>query len=430
MLHRIPIERWRDDLGDAVTGMAEAVDSCVHCGFCLPTCPTYVTLEEEMDSPRGRIVLMKSVLEGELAIDEVLPHIDPCLGCLACHTSCPSGVRYEELLVPFRGLGERQRGGWRRWRRRLLLRALTSRRLLRWLVAPARGLRPLRRLLPARLAAPLALLPAPVAKGEASREPDRSPRTPKRTGRRVLLLRGCAQEALAPEIHRATVRVLEANGVEVVVAAGQRCCGALAYHAGELEMAKALATEATRAFVTAASECEAVVTDAAGCGSMLQQYGNVLAGSPLDDEACGVAERAVDVSAFLATLELHEPRALRSGPLRVAYQDPCHLAHAQGVRSAPRELLQRIPGLELVEPVDWEICCGSAGLYNLEQPSIAAKLGSRKADSLLATGAEIVATGNVGCLVQLRRHLEEQAERGRPAPAVCHTVELLAQAYG
>ena len=238
---------------------------------------------------------------------------------------------------------------------------------------------------------------------------------------RVAMLAGCAQQVLAPEINWATLRVLASNGVEVTIPRDQGCCGALVLHSGQSERAKAHARRNLQAFP---SDVDAVVTNAAGCGAGMSEYGLLLKGSDEEGEARALAERTVDVSVFLDELGLKPPPSLPE-PLELAYQDACHLAHAQGVRSAPRELLGAIPNLTLVEPEDWELCCGSAGTYNIEQPEVASDLGRRKAEALLATGAGAVATGNIGCLTQIQTHLRAL---GRDLP-VMHTLQVLDRAY-
>lgn len=400
--------------------MCKAVEACVHCGYCLPTCPTYVASGEEMNSPRGRILLMRHVLEGQLRAEQVRPYIDQCLGCLSCATACPSGVLYGELLGPYRAWAEASSSRpWReRLRRRLLLALVPHPARFRLGVAAGRLGRVFSGLLPKDLRAMMELAPATVP---ARYDPP--PLTPAKGRRRarVALLTGCAQQVLAPDINRATIRVLSENGVEVVVPGGQACCGAMALHIGA--RAEALAS-ARRNLAAFPKDVDAVVTNAAGCGSGLHEYRHLFHGEPDAPEAEALAGRATDICVFLDRLGLATPaRSVR--PRKIAYHDACHLAHAQGVRAAPRRLLAAIPGLELVEPAEWELCCGSAGTYNIEQPGNAAVLGRRKAGNLLATGAEVIATGNIGCLVQIRAHLRLL---GRDLPIV-HTVQLLAEAY-
>ncbi|REJ96561.1 MAG: 4Fe-4S dicluster domain-containing protein [Planctomycetota bacterium] len=416
MLHEIPVER----IGPAGQVMADAVGTCVHCGFCLPTCPTYDALGEEMDSPRGRIFLMKEVLEGNLPIDEAVPYIDRCLGCVGCVTSCPSGVEYGELLTPFRAAAEqvRKRSPFDRLLRRFVLEILPYPCRFRLAALLGRLARPLRRLVPGRMGDMLGLLPARIPPSE--RLPEVFPHQGQRRAR-VALLVGCAQQVLAPEINWATIRVLSVNGVEVVIPRGQTCCGALAAHTGAAWQARRFARANLAAFP---DDVDAILTNAAGCGSGMHEYPLWLAGQPEEDAARRFAGRCQDVSKFLDELGLQPPPALAE-PLRVAYHDACHLAHAQRVRDQPRRLLRSIGNIELVEIPRGELCCGSAGTYNIEQPEIAHQLGSEKARSILWTGCQAVATGNIGCMTQLATHLELEE---RPLP-VYHTMQLLDMAY-
>jgi glycolate oxidase iron-sulfur subunit len=399
--------------------MARAVETCVHCGFCLPACPTYRVLGEEMDSPRGRIVLMKGVLEGDLPLGDALPHIDRCLGCLACVTACPSGVKYGELLVPFRaGAEQKGRSILQRLRRRVLLSTLESPGLFRISARLGRMARPAAAVLPHSMSTMLELLPVrlPAAAPLPAFVPAGGPRRA-----RVALLAGCVQQVLDPDINHATLRVLAANGVEVLIPAQQGCCGALALHAGDDRRARARAAALLR---TLPRDVDAIVTNAAGCGSAMKEYGDVFQGHPEEDEGRRFAGRVRDVTEFLDDLGLVAPPALRE-PLTVAYHDACHLAHAQGIRTAPRALLTAVPNLRIVEIPDGDICCGSAGLYNVEHPATAGDLGTRKAQAILSTGARLVTAGNIGCLVQIATHL---ARAGSPLP-VLHTIRLLDQAY-
>lgn len=415
MQHEIPIEQ----LGPHGSAMAEAVEKCVHCGFCLPSCPTYQVMEEEMDSPRGRIFLMKEVLEGRVELAEATPYIDHCLGCMACETSCPSGVPYGELLTPFRARAEglRRRSWFDRVLRRFVLETLPYPGRFR-LAAKFAGLGRLTRpLLPTRLGDMLDLLPAKLPPRQSL--PEITPAVDPRRARAALLA-GCAQQVLAPEINRATIDVLSRNGVEVVVPTTQVCCGALAAHTGALWQAKSFARKNLHAFP---SDVDVVLTNAAGCGSGMHEYALWLAGEPEEERARQLAARVQDVSQFLGELGMTTPAALAK-PTVVAYHDACHLAHAQGVRRQPRDLLSQVANLQLVELSSPEICCGSAGTYNIEQPDTARELGRRKAESILASGASIVATGNIGCLTQISTHL---AQLGRPLP-VRHTMQLLAEA--
>ena len=400
--------------------MAEAVDKCVHCGFCLPTCPTYQVLGEEMDSPRGRIILMKEVLEGELPLDQALRYIDRCLGCMACVTACPSGVPYAHLLGPFRARAEklRVRPPLSAAARRLVKETLPYPGRFR-LAAKAGRLGKLGgRLLPEELRGMVELLPPGLPPAQPL--PDIFPAVGRRRGR-VALLAGCVQQALAPQINWATLRVLARNGIETVVPPGQGCCGSLSLHIGEDEQARGLARINLGVFP---ADVDAIITNAAGCGSGMHEYPLLFAGEADCGRAAEFAGRVLDISVFLDKLGLVQPLGLPE-PLRVAYHDACHLAHAQGVTAEPRRLLAAIPNLHLVEIAEGELCCGSAGTYNLEQPDLAHRIGQRKARNILATGAQAVVTGNIGCLTQIRSHLELL---GRPLP-IWHTVELLDAAY-
>lgn len=416
MQHQLPVQQ----LGPQGPLMAKAVENCVHCGFCLPSCPTYLALGEEMDSPRGRILLVKGVLEGQLELNSALPYLDRCLGCLGCVTACPSGVQYGELLTPFRVMAEarRKRTLWDRLLRSFILLTLPYPRRFGWAVRLGRLGRPFRRILPGRLGAMFDLLPERLP--AAAPLPEVFPAHGARRAR-VALLAGCVQQVLAPEINWATLRVLARNGVEVIVPQAQACCGALAAHTGAGLLARTLAKQNLRAFPR---DVDALVTNAAGCGSGLHEYPLWLKGEPEESAAEQLCRQAQDVSAFLAELSLVVPGPLVS-PRRVAYHDSCHLAHAQGIRHQPRQLLSMIPDLELLEIAEGEICCGSAGTYSLEHPAIAMELGRQKVNSILATGAEAVVTGNIGCLTQLQTHLRLQ---GSQLP-VYHTLELLDQAY-
>ena len=405
----------------------DLISDCVHCGFCLPTCPTYVLWGEEMDSPRGRIVLMK---EGHEEISAPLvTHLDRCLGCMACVTACPSGVRYDKLIEDARPQLERnfERPPLERAHRRLIFELFTRPGCLRALAPAAAaaqrlGLprlarrRRLRRLAP-RLAAITSMTPEASLKRSLTRLPERFEAKGERRGT-VALLQGCVQRVFFAHVNEATARVLAAEGFDVHVPRRPRCCGALALHAGEDPDARALA----RSTIAELEGYDTVIVNAAGCGSAMKDYGHVLRDEPeWAERAAAFAERVRDVSEFLAEVE---PRAERRAvELTVAYHDACHLAHAQNVRTQPRELLRGIPGLELVEPDEWQLCCGSAGIYNLIQPEPAAELGERKARNLLDTGAEAVVAGNPGCALQISAHTERL---GRPLP-VLHPMELLAR---
>jgi glycolate oxidase iron-sulfur subunit len=416
MHHSIPIET----LGPQGPAMAEAVDNCVHCGFCLASCPTYKVLGEEMDSPRGRIILMKESLEGRIELNSALPYIDRCLGCMACVTACPSGVAYGHLLSPFRERAEAQRA-------RPLLSEAT--RLLvketlpypdRFRLAATAGRlgKLVRAALPGELRGMLELLPADLPPAQPL--PEIFPAVGKRRGR-VALLAGCVQQVLAPQINWATLRVLAQNGIETVVPRGQACCGSLSLHIGEGEQARELARINLGIFP---SDIDAIITNAAGCGSGMHEYGLLFAGEMDAERAAVFGNKVKDITVFLDETGIVAPRGLPE-PLRVAYHDACHLAHAQAVTAQPRRLLASIPNVNLVEIPEGELCCGSAGTYNLEQPELAGQIGERKARNIVATGAQAVVTGNIGCMTQIRTHLELL---GRPL-AIWHTIELLDAAY-
>ena len=416
MRHNIPIH----EIGSFAEPMAEAVQACVHCGFCLPTCPTYQLLGQEMDSPRGRIFLMKEVLEGNVDLDEAAPYIDRCLGCVGCVTACPSGVQYGELLTPFRARAEtrRRRSLLDHWMRRFVLETLPYPHRFRWGVWFGRFAKPLRRFLPGRLGDMLDLLPNHVERSQPL------PAIYAAEGKRrakVALVAGCAQQVLAPDINWATLRVLSRHGVEVLIPPSQVCCGALAAHTGALWQAKRFARQNLQAFP---QDVDAILTNAAGCGSGLQEYGLWLRGEPEQEAAEQFASRVQDVSVFLAELGVTPPPALGQ-PLRVAFHDACHLAHAQKVKMPPRRLLSSVENLDLVEIPAGDICCGSAGTYNIEQPELAAELGRRKIEAILSTDADVVASGNIGCLTQIETHLRQQ----RRSIPVLHTIQILDRCY-
>jgi glycolate oxidase iron-sulfur subunit len=398
----------------------ELVDDCVHCGFCLDSCPTYVLWAQETDSPRGRIVQIADAAASDGAISaEMVTHIDSCLGCLACVSSCPSGVRYDQLIEMVRPEVERQheRTAAERALRLLLFETLPYPKRMRAL-APLLGVGRrlgLDRRLPERLAVLAKVAPNPPTRAELRRPiPERTLAAGPTRGRVALLL-GCVQRVFFSEVHRATIGVLAAEGFEVLAPPSPDCCGALELHAGEREPALARARATVVAF-EAIGEVDHVVVNAAGCGAAMKEYGDLL-GTP---EARRFSARVRDISEVLADAQ---PVAARGAvPLRVAYHDACHLRHAQRIKDQPRRLLRSIPGLELLEVgAEAEVCCGSAGVYNLLQPEAAAALGRRKAERLLESGAQAIATGNPGCTAQLDLHLREL---GQPLP-VHHPIELL-----
>ncbi|HTX30017.1 MAG TPA: heterodisulfide reductase-related iron-sulfur binding cluster [Solirubrobacteraceae bacterium] len=406
---------------DHRTPQLDIVEDCVHCGFCLDTCPTYALWADEADSPRGRIVLIGDALtSAEEVSDEMVTRWDRCLGCMACVTACPSGVRYDRLIERVRPQVERhhRRSLPERALRRLIFSTLPHPGRLR-AVAPMLG--PARRLsdglLPGRLAALTKVAPrAPLRKLMRSRLPERTPAVGPRRGRVGLLL-GCVQRVFYAEVQLAAIRALAAEGFEVLAPRAPACCGALEFHAGE-EGAAVKRAEDTIAAFAALGELDYVVITAAGCGSAMKEYGDLL-----DTPAAhAFARRVRDVTEILGDLEPVAPRG--PVPLRVAYHDACHLAHAQAVRSQPRQMLQGIPELELLEVgAERDLCCGSAGIYNLIQPEPAAELGARKASHLVETGAQAIAAANPGCAAQLDLHLREL---GHPLP-IYHPVELVWQ---
>ncbi|MCY3914562.1 MAG: heterodisulfide reductase-related iron-sulfur binding cluster [Chloroflexi bacterium] len=400
--------------------MATAIEKCVHCGFCLPACPTYSLLGEEMDSPRGRIYLMKNVLEERLDAKDAQPYIDRCLGCMACVPACPSGVEYGDLLVSYRGAQEETR-------RRPPLDALARKLVIETLPYPNRfrlaaktgaiGVA-IRDALPAAFASMLSLLPEKL--------PPRMPLPPvlPAQGERrgvVALLPGCVQQVLAPEINYAAAQVLAANGIEVHSPPDAGCCGSILLHIGAENEAQKIAR---RNFTQFPNGIDAIITTAAGCGSGINDYELLFKGERDAERAAAFADRVMDFSAYLARLGLRTPAGFES-ERRVVYQDACHLLHAQGIQSQPRALLQQIPNLRLLNIADAGMCCGSAGAYNIDQPVIAAELGQRKVESILAAKPDLVASGNIGCITQLRQQL---ALIGNPLP-VLHISELLWRAY-
>ncbi len=410
MLHRIPV----DKLGPRGEAMSQAVTSCVHCGFCLPTCPTYEVLGDEADSPRGRIFLMKEVLEGNLQPADAAPHIDRCLGCVACQSSCPSGVGYGDLLSAYRADHQvaTARGFFAKLRRWIASMTVPYPRRFALAMRLARLSGRLAALAPAGLKPLVDLVPDSLP--EPQRPPEFSPAIgPQRAI--VMLHIGCAAQVLNPEITAAAIRVLNRCGVAVRVPTDQVCCGSLHWHIGSADRAIGLARKNIDAF----AGVDAIITTAAGCGSGMHEYPLMLAGDTQVAQADQFSRRVVDFSVFLDSLGI-EPLQARS-PVRIAYHDACHLAHAQKVRTPPRNLLGRIAGATLVGLTDSELCCGSAGTYNIDQPEIAGQLGQRKARSVVESGCDIVALGNIGCQVQIEQHLKRLGESTR----VLHIAQIL-----
>lgn len=398
------------------------LDACVHCGFCLQACPTYLTLEDENDSPRGRILLMRALLEGALAPESVTVerHIAQCLGCRACETACPSGVPYGHLLEATRATLARHR------RMPFVARMILAVFERPWLVraamfggrvARATGVARLLSRLPGRVGFAMAML----ASTERGRRPER--RAPVSAGSRgaVAVLTGCVMEGLFKEINRATERVLLANGYRVVGASGQRCCGALHAHAGDTEAARRLARVNIAAFEDPL--IERVCVNAAGCGAMMKEYAHLLADDPAwRDRAAGVAAKVRDPSELLAAAGPESGGAVRR---RVAYDAPCHLIHVQRLAKQPLDVLRAIPGLELVPLAEDDVCCGAAGIYNLIEPETSNAVLGRKLGHIAAANPDLVATGNPGCLMQIGAGLLRAGSRTRTV----HPVELLDESY-
>jgi glycolate oxidase iron-sulfur subunit len=403
------------------------IDECVHCGFCLPTCPTYVLFGEEMDSPRGRIYLMNKGLDEEPMNDEMVRHWDLCLGCMACVTACPSGVQYDKLIESTRQQVERryERRADDRAFREMIFQFFPYPNRLRAVAAPMRlyqrfGIGDvLRRAgvmqrIPARMRAMEALLP----------DLPREEKIPDLTGpvgekrRRVGVLTGCVQRVFFSPVNAATVRVLAAEGCEVV-APKQGCCGALSTHAGREEESLDFARKTIDTFEDL--DLDNVVVNAAGCGSTMKEYGYLLRDDPeYGERAKAFSAKVRDISEFLQELG---PVAERNPlPVTAAYHDACHLAHAQGVRMQPRQTLKQIPGMNVKEIREAEICCGSAGIYNMVEPEPAAELGERKANNILKTGAQIIVTSNPGCMLQIQSSLKKMGHGGLP---MAHPVEVL-----
>ena len=411
----------------------QLIADCVHCGFCLPSCPTYLLWGEEMDSPRGRIQLMKMASRGETGMTvNFVRHIDQCLGCMACVSACPSGVQYEKLIEAVRPQVERQfrRKAGDRLLREAIFQLFPYPQRLQVLLPVLRlqqsiGIGRLadsptgKRLLPRRLRSIAELLP-PLHRSQArSQIPPFTPAMMQAAPRsRTGLLLGCVQRVFFEEANAATVRVLAAEGCDVVVPQAQGCCGALSFHAGREEEGLRFARRLIDAFER--SRVDTIVVNVAGCGSTLKEYGYLLRDDPVYvDRARAFSARVRDVSEFLGELD---PIATRH-PIkaRVAYHDACHLAHGQGVRKQPRTLLAGIPDLEVVDIPEGEICCGSAGIYNLLEPDTAADLGRRKARNILSMYPDALAAGNPGCLLQISASLKQE---GSPLPAF-HPIELV-----
>jgi len=408
--------------------IAEANDilrKCVHCGFCTATCPTYLLLGDERDSPRGRIYMIKQMLEGgEAATEDTVRHVDRCLSCLACMTTCPSSVHYMHLVDHARAHIEQtyQRPLPERLLRRLLAWLLPRPDLFRWALRGAWLARPFAWALPGRLRGMVAMAPGRLPKASVMDQPQVFPaQGPRR--HRVALMTGCAQRVLDPAINEATIRLLTRHGVEVVVAAGAGCCGALTHHMGREHDSTASARANVAAWISEADGAglDAIVINASGCGTTVKDYGFMLRSDPeWAARAARISALAKDITEFLAPLELRKAGGIP--PLKVAYHSACSLQHGQKVTALPKQLLARA-GFTVQDIPEGHICCGSAGTYNLLQPELATQLRDRKVENIRATAPDMVAAGNIGCLVQISQGL------GAATPVV-HTVQLLDWATG
>lgn len=410
------------------------IDACVHCGFCLPTCPSYRVIGKENDSPRGRIYLMDAINKGEAPLSPAsVEHFDTCLGCLACTTACPSGVQYDKLISNVRPQIQRNhpRPIKQKAIRQLIFSLFPYPDRIRLLLTPLvlyqklgiskllqkTGL--LKQLSP-NLAAMESLLPPVTASCFSDNLPEEIPAsTDKRY--RVGMILGCVQRVFFSDVNQATARVLSANGCEIIVPRSQGCCSALPEHQGETAQAQALARQMIDSFED--TKVEYIIINAAGCGHTLKEYGHILADDPAYAErAKSFAAKVRDVQEFLVEIGFKATlHPLQEGPLVTVYQDACHLLHGQKISRQPRQLLQKIPGLVLKEPLDAALCCGSAGVYNMLQPEIAEELGQMKATNLLKTGATLIASSNPGCSLQIKLSLEKQGQK----VMLKHPMELL-----
>ncbi len=396
------------------------LQKCIHCGLCLQACPTFVETGQEAESPRGRIYLMRAVVDGRLRWEQVAPHLDACMGCLGCQTACPSGVPYSRLIEAARDEVERHaRSPFQRWVRQQAIRGFTTPWRLQLMLKTARWLRLKRapRWFARLLGAPQAVvrLPQQAAPSLAHLPEQIAPQgTPKG---RVGLLLGCVMRVLFPQVHRATIEVLTHCGFEVVIPPRQGCCGALWVHNGYPQHARRLARQLFRAF----RDVDYIAVNAAGCGSVMKDYPLLFAGTREEPVAHAFSQRVRDLNELLAGLELPPLQPLT---MRLTYHDACHLVHAQGIREQPRQLLRQVPGVELIEMEGADMCCGSAGIYNLLQPKLASAALQRKVAAILATGAEAVVSANPGCTLWIAQGL---SEAGHPLP-LYHPVEILARA--
>jgi len=433
----------------------QLMDACVHCGFCLATCPSYRILGTEMDSPRGRIYLMDGIQEGRIPLNTATAqHFDSCLGCLACVTTCPSGVQYDRLIAATRPQVERQvpRSLPAQAIRQFIFALFPYPQRLRQFLRPLqfyqrsgfqqfiRSLGLLKQISP-QLAAMEALLP-PVSPNSFQEifpsnavQNNNTVYIPAQGTKRyrVGLILGCVQRLFNPAVNEATIRVLTANGCEVVIPLNQGCCAALTHHQGQENQTETLAREMIDCFSD--RSLDAVLINASGCGHTLKEYGAILEDDPhYAEQAKTFSNQVKDVQEFLAEIGLTTTLApLRKDPVTIVYQDACHMLHGQKIYHQPRQLLRQIPGVTLREPIDGALCCGSAGIYNILQPEVAAELGQQKVKNLVDTGADIIASANIGCFVQISHHLKSQmksqikSELTPPAKpiSVLHPMQLL-----
>jgi glycolate oxidase iron-sulfur subunit len=410
------------------------IDACVHCGFCLSTCPSYRVLGTEMDSPRGRVYLMDALNEGEIDLTPaVVSHFDTCLGCLACTTTCPSGVQYDKLIAAMRPQIERnhQRPFIERLYRQFIFGLFPYPNRLRLLLIPLfiyqkLGLQKLIRKtgIIDKISPHLAGMESNLPELSASTFQDTLPALIPALGERkyrVGMILGCVQRLFFDRVNQATVRVLTANGCEIVIPPSQGCCAALPHHQGQEEQAKTLARQMIDSFDR--TNVDAIIINAAGCGHTLKEYGELLADDPnYAQKAIDFSAKVKDVQEFLAAIPLTTPLLpISTAPLKLVYQDACHLLHGQKISIQPRQLLKQIPNVTLAEPLDAALCCGSAGVYNMLQPETANELGSQKVRNLVNTGATIIASANPGCTLQIAKHLELQGHQIK----ILHPIELL-----
>lgn len=412
----------------------ELIDDCVHCGFCLSTCPSYRVIGKEMDSPRGRIDLMDGINQGKADLDKAtVQHFDTCLGCLACVSTCPSDVQYDKLIAATRPQVERNysRNPLDLLYRKLIFSFFPYPNRLRPLLIPLflyqqLGLQTvirqtglLKKISP-RLNAMESILPKITRESFQDNFPQIIPAQGKKRYRVGVIL-GCVQRLFFSPVNEATVRVLTANGCEVVIPKSQGCCSALPAHQGQETQAQTLAQQMIDSF--AGTDVDAVIINAAGCGHTLKEYGHILADDPdYKEQAAEFANKVKDVQEFLAEVGLTADLSpVQNDPLDVVYQDACHLLHGQQISLQPRQLLKQIPGVTLHEPIDAALCCGSAGVYNMLQPKVAEELGDQKVNNLFNTGANMIVSANPGCSLQIKKHLRQQ-EKEMP---LLHPMELL-----